>query len=472
MNQTELAQTSPCPGDRTDLLLRSHRIKLCEPQRRRLKWLTRRYGEPVVWDRQSAPPNSNGVVIVVEPPTGPSAELFYRALHPGCVVVIPFGENPVFDFLKSKLRDFGTIGPSGADGPHEFWWGGSDWSTVLNGLAAARPPLIVSCSPRHAKGTEISRLTRSIEALGLDFVIEAIDTAIPGHLQGSEKASFIQNVWARQDRPVLWIEPDAVLASRPNLVAGIDCDFAVHKWNRWEMATRTLYFGRSSAAESLLNTWHCFASSYPTIWDGYLLDQAWSTVSSQLPIETVWLPRSYHASFADQAGRKAPVVIHDFEPTTSNLGPDLGIPKALRAARRAGRIGAPESLVVMKSVASSDQAVTVILRDTQFVGARAIAANVEAITRAFAKDAGGYGHLELSLCSWQEDVKATISAAEFGNNCILEIAPSDELSDSLFRRFSQSADHPPPRNVVQLSTHPSKDVGRTPGRSESTPTTG
>jgi hypothetical protein len=462
MDQTESAQTSARPCDTLDLLLQSNRITLCEPQRRRLTWLTARYGEPVVWDRQRLPPNRNGVVIVVEPPTGPSAESFYRALHPGCIVVVPFGENPAFDFLKSKLRDFGTIGPSGADGPHEFWWGGLDWSTVVNGLGRARPPLIVSCYPRLADRAHIRRLTRSIESLGLDFIIEAIDTAAPEQMHGSEKASFMQNVWMRQDRPILWVEPDAVLAGRPSLVADIDCDFAAHKWNRWEMSTRTLYFGRSNAAEALLHTWHCFVSSHPTIWDGYLLDQAWSTVSSQMPLETVWLPRSYHAASGDQAGCRAPVIVHDFETTTSDLGPDLSIPKPLRAARRAGRIGAPESLVVMKSAESSDQAVTVILRDVQFATARGLAANVEAITRAFAQDSGGYGHLELSLCPWQDDVKAAVAAANFGKNRILEIAPSDDVSEGMFRRFSESADHPSHRNVLRLSGRDSKSVADRP----------
>ena len=466
MNQTE--PTPTCPRDALDSLLASNRIKLGEPQHRRLIWLVERYGEPVVWNRRSAPGNTRGVIVMVEPPTGPSAELFYRSLHPGCVVVVPFGENPVFDFLKSKLRDFGTIGPSGADGPHEFWWGGPGWSTILNGLAEAQPPLIVSCYPRLAETTGVGRLIRSIEALGLDFIVEAIDTAAPDRVQAAEKVSFIQSVWARQDRPVLWIEPDAVLAGRPGLVADLDCDFAVHKWNRWEMATRTLYFGRSDAAEALLNTWHCFASSYPAVWEGYLLDQAWSTVSSQMPLETIWLPRSYHAASNDPASRGTPVIIHDFDTTTSDLGPDLGIPRALRTARRAGRIGAPESLVVMKSADSSDQAVTVILRDTQFTGALALAANVEAITRAFARDSGGYGHLELTLCSWQEDVKATISAAHSGNNRILEIAASDELSDGFFRQFPQSVNHQPPKNVVQLDAALKGAVSR-PGRSGSTP---
>ncbi len=136
----------------------------------------------------------------------------------------------------------------------------------------------------------------------------------------SERATFILGAWERQHRPVLWVEPDAVISRAPSLLAAIDCDFAVHKWNRWEMTPRTLYFGRSAAAEAMLRTWHRFASSYPTVWSGYTIDQAWSGVTSQIPLDTVWLPRAYHMAVEDQGSRKAPVITHDFETTTADLG--------------------------------------------------------------------------------------------------------------------------------------------------------
>jgi hypothetical protein len=64
-----------------------------------------------------------------------------------------------------------------------------------------------------------------------------------------------------------------------------------------------------------------------------------------------------------------------------------------------------------------------------------------------------------------------MSAGNSGNNRILEIAPSDELSDGFFRQFPQSAGNQSPKNVVQLDAHGLKGaVGRPPGRSGSTPT--
>jgi len=65
-----------------------------------------------------------------------------------------------------------------------------------------------------------------------------------------------------------------------------------------------------------------------------------------------------------------------------------------------------------------------------------VAESIEAIATAFDKDPGGFDHLELSLCAWQEDVKAVTSAAKLANNRILEIAPSKALPADLFRRLA------------------------------------
>lgn len=445
MNKT--TDVSGACDDALDDLLRSHSIRLGGRQRRRLAWLAARCGDPVLWDRNGPSLDGRRLVIVVEPPSGPRAELFYRSLHADCVVVIPFGENAAFDFLKAKLKDFGTIGPSGADGPHEMWWGGVSWPAA--GDAAAPMPLIASCHPRDSGKADAARLARALDTLGLDHVIESVRTASPKRLSGAEKADFILDVWRRHDRPVLWIEPDAVVTAPPALLQALDCDFAAHKWNRWEMSGRTLYFGRSSVAETMLRTWQCLASSYPAVWEGYVLDQTWSLISSQMPLETLWLPRAYHSASADHRPRKPPVIVHRIDTVTDDLGPDPDFPRALRVARRASRTGAPEPLVIIKSPEGVGAAVTVLLRDVQSAAARDVAASIEAVTRAFVADPAGFGHLELALCAWQEDVRLATSAANFTNNRIFEITPADDVPEDLFRRFADVSGASS-RNVIPL----------------------
>ncbi|WP_204277281.1 hypothetical protein, partial [Klebsiella oxytoca] len=80
-----------------------------------------------------------------------------------------------------------------------------------------------------------------------------------------------------------------------------------------EISSRTLYFGRSGAAETLLRTWDGFSSTYPAVWDGYLLDQAWSLISSQLALHTIWLPRSYHEAAGGRGRRSKPVIIQNVD---------------------------------------------------------------------------------------------------------------------------------------------------------------
>ncbi|MBR1220959.1 hypothetical protein JQ557_23380 [Bradyrhizobium sp. U87765 SZCCT0131] len=443
-----MTQVSDFSLDRLDTLLHSHHVKLGERQRGRLHWLATRLGAPVIWEGPESHIAGSGLVVVLEPPTGPRAELFFRTLDDRSVVVIPFGENPAFDFLKSKLIDFGTIGAAGSEGPHELWWGGMNWGAIAHHDVRAPLPRVESCYARALGADHITHLARSLTALELDFDITPRDDAPAGPLHGRDKADFILQMWETHDQPILWVDADAMLLEPPHLPAAIDGDFAVHKWNRWEMSTRVLYFGRSAAAEALLRTWRDFSHAYPGVWDGHALDQAWSVVSSQRALDTVWLPRSYHTMQGDQGTR--PVILHKRETTTASLGPDGGYPKALRTARRACRTGPPESLIVITAPEATIQPVTVILRDTQSAGARTVAASVEAVADAFAGDPAGFSHLELSLCPWQDDVKTATAVATSARHRILELAPTDPIDGDLFRTLAATSGSSLRQNIVPL----------------------
>ena len=413
-----------------DQVLQSGGIRLGRAQHDRLRWLVGQYGAPSL---DGVPDGRhNGVMILKEPPSGAAAELLYRSLNPACAVVIPRSENPGFDFLKSKLTEFGTVGPCGADGPHEMWWGGIGWSKFL--AAADTSPLrprIVSCHPRRGDQAPPLRLRQSLERLQLDCHIEPIDTQLDDRLLCFEKAEFMVRMWNEYREPLLFVDASAVLRGAPVLPSFLGCDVALHKWNRWEMSARTLYLGRSAQAERLLRAWQQLAAAYPAIWDGYLLDQAWSLTSSQVPLDTVWLPRSYHALQGDLGAARA-MILHDQQTTTLELGPDPGFASIVRTARRAGRTGARDAFMVMTSEAETGKGIAVILRDISASDAGAVAATVEAVTGAYAADCGGYGRLELSLCAWQDDVGAAREAAGLARYRILEIAPGQRIANDFF----------------------------------------
>ncbi len=311
MRRNRVEQADDAESD-IERLIRPNGIRLGQPQLRRLAWLVRRFGAPIVWENGARPTAGGGLIIVIDPPNGASAELLCRSLHGGSVVAIPFGENPGFDFLKSKLTDFGTIGACGIGYPHELWWGGLEWTMPKPDRAAIeKTPRVVSCYPRGLGETHVRRLKRSLARLELDFDIEPIDAVFDDRMFGFEKADFVARMWDRHGGPLLFVEADAVLHELPILPARLGCDFAAHRWNRWEMSARTIYFGGSSIAETLLRTWQDLAATYPSVWDGYLLDQAWSLTSSQMPLDTVWLPRSYHALTGDVDAQRPATIVHD-----------------------------------------------------------------------------------------------------------------------------------------------------------------
>lgn len=413
-----------------DRLLLTGGVRLGRAQRDRLDWLVGEYGTPTFDDVPDI--RRNGVIILKEPLSGAAAELFYRSLTPGCAVVIPRSENPGFDFLKSKLTEFGTVGPCGAEGPHEMWWGGIGWPKLLSAAdASSARPRIVSCYPRGGDEAASLRLRQSLERLQLDCHIEPVGTQFDDRILCFEKAEFMMRMWNKYREPLLFVEADAVLRAAPLLPSFIGCDVALHKWNRWEMSTRTLYLGRTHRSETLLHTWQQLAASYPAIWEGYLLDQAWSLTSSQLPLDTVWLPRSYHALKGDLGAMRA-TILHDQQTTTLDLGPDPGFAGMVRTARRAGRAGARDAFMVMTAKAETGNGIAVILRDISASDAGAVAATVEAVTAAYAADCGGYGRLELSLCAWQDDVGAPRDAAALARYRILEIAPGQHIANDFF----------------------------------------
>jgi len=424
-----------------DQLLAANGIRMSAAQRRRLTWLSERLGPVAVNHAGSVPARDHGVIILVEPPSGPAAEMLYRSLRTDCAVVVPFGENPAFDFLKSKLTDFGTIGPC-FDGPHEMWWGGLNWRPIAPeaGSRSDAPLRVVSCYPRALGDSHSHALREKLAEFQIACDIVPIDAADGERLRASDKSAFVLRMWEQHREPLLFIEADAALSEPPLLPAHLACDIALHKWNRWEMSARTLYLGRTPAAEALLRNWHHIATAYPAVWEGYLLDQAWSLTSSQMALDTAWLPRSYHAPTEDAGTPRHTTVVHNLPTDNSDLGPDAEFGIAMRAARRASRSGGHDAMIVIQSQAASNDAITVIMRDIATSDAREMAASIDAVTGTFAADCGGFGRLELALCAWQDDIRAAKSAAKSTNNRIIEIAPWQTLPADLFRTVGQSRD--------------------------------
>ncbi len=192
---------------------------------------------------------------------------------------------------------------------------------------------MVSCYPRSRGDDHADALREKLAEFQIACDIEPIDTADGEHMRASETyppsccgcGRRIASLCCSSRPMQRSVEP-------PLLPSSLDCDVALHKWNRWEMSARTLYLGRTAAAEALLRNWHHIASAYPAVWEGYLLDQAWSLTSSQMALDTVWLPRSYHAPAEDVGTPRHTTVVHNLPADNGDLGPDAEFGVAMRAA--------------------------------------------------------------------------------------------------------------------------------------------
>jgi len=308
-------------------------------QRHRLLQLMRRYCGAVLWDGASVVTAPAVSVVVLTSATAPRVETLIGSLHENSIVIIPFSENPAFDFLKSKLHAYGSIGSEGTMAPHHVWWGGVKSLSVPTGLYRKEDTLFVSLFPRGFITEEkAAKLAADLKQLRLDHVVEGSSSEIPVHAGGLPKIDFIIHQWERANRPIFWIDPDARVRRHPLLPQSLGCDFAVHKRGSGRMETGAMFFHQTEPARALLEIWQRLTRDHPNLPEAFLLDQAWTLVSSQRQIETAWLPDTYWRAKLENWNRAA---IIQYDPLSAPLSPEDYFTLPFQRARRFGRLLVP-----------------------------------------------------------------------------------------------------------------------------------
>ncbi|HLG81824.1 MAG TPA: hypothetical protein VKY22_12465 [Bradyrhizobium sp.] len=408
---------------------------LGEVQRYRLRQLVRRHQRVAAWDGVSRISEPDLAVLVTTAATPPRFDTLVRALHENSIIIVPFGENPVFDFLKSKLYAYGTIGAQGATAPHHVWWGGVKPLNVPTGLHPRGNTLYVSSFQRSFSFEDRPvKLARELELLQLESVIEGVDATAPA--SRSFKIDFLIRQWERANRPLLWIDPHATVARHPVLPQALGCDFAAYKWRSGQIEPGLLFFHQTEPARALLDTWRTLSLSYPDAPESFLLDQAWTLVASQRQLETAWLPDDYWRSANSGPRNRTAVVQYDHR--TLALGAEHSMASRVQRARRFGRHQAPESHLVMQGSSQAGWPITVLIRDVLACDARHVAGAVEAAAAAFAADSGAFSKLEIVLCAWDEDVDSVMRIAD--GSWALLTDPSERLQPDAFSRLPVSSE--------------------------------
>lgn len=172
-------------------------------------------------------------------------------------------------------------------------------------------PIIVSAYTPNTPYEEMAgRLRASCNALELAHDIVTIPPGASWEATTCAKASVCRDAWRRLERPILWVDADAVIHRRPNLLLGSSADFAVHRWkHKLHIITATVFFNQTRAAGDLLDAWVARCAADHTVSDQEHLDRLWKTMPDLL---IQWLPRSYCQIF-DAAREDPDIVIEQFQ---------------------------------------------------------------------------------------------------------------------------------------------------------------
>lgn len=270
-----------------------------------------------------------------------------RLLKPGGKIFLHDAQRHWYDYGKSHFIAHGTAGSCPEYPSPLLWWGGLEMEAPRFSVGAL--PIVISF---FTSGTgyedEAARLRSSLEQLGMEAEIVGVPPLGTWERNCAYKARFIRDTYFRLDRPVLWLDADAVVRAHPLLLSGAEPDFAVSRCDGWQFNSASVYFNRTGLSQLLLETWVRHCDARPDIWDQIHLDRAWEEVTARHPLYTMWLPQPY-AKIFDRSWESdmeaGPIVVEQFQ-ASRRLKSEVtqGTPRRMRppspelvAARRAGR---------------------------------------------------------------------------------------------------------------------------------------
>ncbi|MEO0636752.1 MAG: hypothetical protein AAFY73_08910 [Pseudomonadota bacterium] len=146
----------------------------------------------------------------------------------------------------------------------------------MSAAERSRYPVFVSY---YTPGTHYEQLANglraSLDRLGLDHHIAGLPTRGNWVANCAQKAEFVRDVWHQMDRPICWVDADAVLRRRPKLLRDFDADMGVVVRKGHRFFGGQVAFGRSEIAGHMVDRWAEYAVRYPTVWDQVTLGYVW-----------------------------------------------------------------------------------------------------------------------------------------------------------------------------------------------------
>ena len=160
------------------------------------------------------------------------------------------------------------------------------------------PPLYVGYYTRGTPYAEEAReLAATCCAFGLSLELTAIDDLGGWQRNTQAKAAYLLDRWyahASEGRGLVYLDADARVRKYPALFDHLDCDFAAHWREGYEMISACMYLGTTAVVESLLLAWVDECALRPNDWDQKCLQDI---VERRADLRVVRLPPEYNAIF-------------------------------------------------------------------------------------------------------------------------------------------------------------------------------
>jgi hypothetical protein len=186
-------------------------------------------------------------------------------------------------------------------------------------------PVYVSYATEGRYAALLRNLRDSAAQYDLVFRDVIVNRAFPSWAQAAAyKSQVILEFIRTENRPIVWLDADAVLRGYPVLFDGYasanpEVDFAAHWRLGQELLSGTLYFGATPSALRLVESWIEIQSHDPDAWDQRTLSIAVAKARKEFTLNERRLPPSYTYIF-DRTGRESPGTVPVIEHFQASRG--------------------------------------------------------------------------------------------------------------------------------------------------------
>jgi len=155
---------------------------------------------------------------------------------------------------------------------------------------------------------------KSLERLNIPYHVEGVDNLGSWHKNTSYKPTFIKQMLKKfPDKNIVYVDCDAEFMEYPVLFDELDCDIAVHNFDRryhpnikteaWEILSGTIFLRNNETVYALVEKWERKCQDAPMTWDQKHL-------AKLIGINYYDLPGEYCKIYNLMKHIKNPVIVH------------------------------------------------------------------------------------------------------------------------------------------------------------------